>query len=289
MYKPKFNWIPSIEVKNEIFLNELEHKMVDFYSHRTPDLTYYEVTDYFWKREDFLAHQDIINSLSTYDKIIEIGCGTANILKLNRLKQEHYTGTEFSRDIIEQNKKAFPKASFFEIDSAYNFDFPSNTFDVVFSHFVIEHTVRPARFIDECLRILKPNGMFVLICPGFVDFNILSSQRLGFSNGTFKEKIVKRKFIDAFLTLYDSRVRLPLFCKRLKRDNYIKANFFVNLDPTCFYDDFRPDLDAVYAVDQDEIEQYLATKADVIKVDAAIAQACLKHKHVYVKAIKKEK
>ena len=46
----------------------------------------------------------------------------------------------------------------------------SDHFDVVYAGQVIEHTWRPDLIINECWRILKPNGILILDTPNIYDF-----------------------------------------------------------------------------------------------------------------------
>jgi SAM-dependent methyltransferase len=42
---------------------------------------------------------------------------------------------------------------------------PSNTFDLILSHEVLEHVADDQKAIDEMVRVLRPGGRLVLFCP----------------------------------------------------------------------------------------------------------------------------
>lgn len=48
-----------------------------------------------------------------------------------------------------------------------NLPFADDTFDIVYSTNVLEHTAEPERVLREALRILKPNGVLQVIYPNF--------------------------------------------------------------------------------------------------------------------------
>jgi len=43
--------------------------------------------------------------------------------------------------------------------------FKDNTFDVVYSFYLIEHLEKPKKMFDEMYRILKPGGLMILWAP----------------------------------------------------------------------------------------------------------------------------
>lgn len=45
------------------------------------------------------------------------------------------------------------------------FPYESNTFDVIYSKSVIEHVFNTDNFVKEIYRVLKPNGIAIIMCP----------------------------------------------------------------------------------------------------------------------------
>jgi SAM-dependent methyltransferase len=48
------------------------------------------------------------------------------------------------------------------------FPFESNSFDIAYSMSVIEHITDTSKFITEVIRILKPGGLAIIMCPDWV-------------------------------------------------------------------------------------------------------------------------
>jgi len=128
---------------------------------------------------------------------------------------------------------------------------------LVFSVFVLEHTTNPALFLNECVRMLKKDGVLIILCPDFMGYGRMTSQRAGVSEGNSKLKIQKKRYLDAIVTLFDNRIRIPLYCKYFSYKCHQSPKFYINITPTMFIDNFIPDVDAVYVTYKNEIIKHL--------------------------------
>lgn len=85
-------------------------------------------------------------------KILDVGCGTGITLGLSKLFNPNLEAQG-----IEGDQAAATLASKRGIGisnmSIYNMDFPSNTFDTVYTSHVLEHLDDPKLVIDECFRV----------------------------------------------------------------------------------------------------------------------------------------
>ena len=109
------------------------------------------------------------------------------------------------------------------------------------------------------MRIVKLGGSLVLVFPDFVESRRFASQQLGFTMGfTASEKLKKGNLLDALVSLYDSRIRLP---RALRQTQANLGSFLVNINPIClsYPDIMSPDVDAVYIASKKEVA-YWATK-----------------------------
>ncbi|MBL0056505.1 MAG: hypothetical protein IPP31_09975 [Chitinophagaceae bacterium] len=88
----------------------------------------------------------------------------------------------------------------------------------------------------------------------------MSSQRAGFSEGTTSQKLKRYRILDALVTFYDNRIRIPVKCKRYRMKADQEALFLINLAPVVFTDSFQPDVDAVYLTYKKEIAGFLANR-----------------------------
>lgn len=95
-------------------------------------------------------------------KILDVGCGIGTYLQaLKRFTGDLY-GVEIYKGRAEQAKKITPNIS---IAPAEELPFDDATFDVVFSHEVLEHVDDDQKAIEEATRVLKPGGHIVIFAP----------------------------------------------------------------------------------------------------------------------------
>lgn len=254
----KLNWVSSIDSKNKAVIEELKNRLYNFYNNQN----YYTEIDFTsnnWADLSLLHYKEIASKLVPGKKILEVGRCKANILNHFPHLQPSYTGIDFSEVLMKENKARFPEANFFSITSSNEFPVNSVSYDVVFSVFVLEHTVYPKIFLDECSRVLKKNGLLIILTPDFLGRSRMSSQRFGFSTGSGRQKFQQRKYFDSLITAFDNKIKIPLYALYLRTLCALKPRFYINLNPTCFTDDFYPDADAVYLTYEKEIKKYLST------------------------------
>jgi len=280
----KLNWVSSMEAQDEI--DELEKSLSEFYS---TDKSYFSSIDFTadnWINDDEKAYKKILEITLQSNLLCEIGCGNANILKHHYDLHSKYTGLDFSETILRTNRAKYPAARFISFKSPNEFPVADQLYDVVFCVFVLEHVTRPATFLDECTRILKPGGKLIILCPDYLGRRRMTSQRAGFSEGTAGEKLRKQKYFDAFVTLFDNRIRIPLACKHYANKARKRPLFLINCSPVVFTDNFRHDADAVYLTFKSEIVTYLNANFKEIKNDQLIAEHEFKKKSIFLQMVK---
>ncbi len=104
--------------------------------------------------------------------IADIGCGTGQ-MALWVAQQVTATGTVWALDpsqdqlcVAEENAKtAGLRNVSFRQASAYETGLPQNSFDFVYSRFLMCHLTRPAEALEEMLALLKVGG--VLVCEDY--------------------------------------------------------------------------------------------------------------------------
>ena len=94
--------------------------------------------------------------------IIDMGCGYGFFLSAFGKKWDKH-GIEISKKAIAYSKKW---GSIHEYSLEKNINIKKK-FDFVFSYHVIEHLYKPEKFIDNCYKILKKNGYFIIGTPNF--------------------------------------------------------------------------------------------------------------------------
>jgi SAM-dependent methyltransferase len=113
----------------------------------------------------------------TGKRVLEIGCGIGTDAVNFARNGAEYTGIELSDTSLELAKQRFElfklKGQFFNID-AQNYDKLSAAvcgggggdgggFDLVYSFGVIHHSPDPQKIIDNCLQLLKPDGVLKIM------------------------------------------------------------------------------------------------------------------------------
>lgn len=127
--------------------------------------------------------------------------------------------------IHEELLRRFPKSEIHGIDiddqklhgksypnqvmaNAEEMPYESNTFDTVYMGEVLEHTWVPFQLVTECLRVLKPGGIFILDTP-----NVYALSRM------LRYAIVGR---DVILGMPDHKI---FFSRAMLENLYNKAGF----------------------------------------------------------------
>lgn len=97
-------------------------------------------------------------------KLLDVGCSKGTHLK-NFGKYHNVFGVDLRKDIPE-NSPYFNTVFECNIEKD-NFPFEDNTFDYVWSKSVIEHISNPENMIKESYRVLKKNGIIIIMCPAW--------------------------------------------------------------------------------------------------------------------------
>src|SRR3989344_1723837 len=111
--------------------------------------------DFIKKKRLELIKKDINKN----DKIIEIGCGSGNLLK--HLECDNISGVDISPLMIEECKKILPKGKFLTGD-AEKLQFKDNAFDKVIISEVLYYLLDLNKAISEAFRVLKKDGLLLI-------------------------------------------------------------------------------------------------------------------------------
>jgi ubiquinone/menaquinone biosynthesis C-methylase UbiE len=95
--------------------------------------------------------------------VLDLGCGTGEYINEVNEVACRVIGVDLSLNMLIYLKSCDPN-SIVVNGSAYRLPFPNNIFDVVYSIGVLEY-IQVMPVLQECLRVLKPNGTLVLTTP----------------------------------------------------------------------------------------------------------------------------
>lgn len=147
------------------------------------DLTQSELDSYYSEQYDYndfryrqetnpLAEATVIKNLNlikpylkSHPKLLEVGCMHGYFLNKAREIGFEVSGLEKSKNAAIYGRKTF-ELNIKNGDLA-DAKFQPNSFDIIFMGHVIEHLPNPKNDLDVIKKILKPNGLLVILCPNF--------------------------------------------------------------------------------------------------------------------------
>lgn len=123
--------------------------------------------------------------------LLDIGCGRGEFLRgFIRAGAKGY-GVDQSRAAEKYCPEAELRISDLEKDGI---PYPDNFFDVTYSKSVIEHFHNPEILVKEMLRVLKPGGLAITMCPDW-EFNY----RMYFEDYTHRTPFMRESLRDIHL------------------------------------------------------------------------------------------
>lgn len=99
-------------------------------------------------------------------RLLDVGCGTGDFLRVARGRSWQVSGTEISPHAV---KAAAAEGLEVKPGEVWEAGFSSGAFDVVTCWHVIEHVADPRRVLEEIRRVLKSGGWLVLATPNLDD------------------------------------------------------------------------------------------------------------------------
>jgi SAM-dependent methyltransferase len=109
---------------------------------------------------------DLVQRCKTAVRILDVGCGEGSRLSTLLPPGKCGWGVDVNKKVIIEARKKYPSHKFLSYDGR-KLPYEDNYFDLVYTAFVLEHTQDPDLFISESLRVCKPGGTFVIICPNY--------------------------------------------------------------------------------------------------------------------------
>jgi SAM-dependent methyltransferase len=187
--------------------------------------------------------------------ILEVGSGRGYLQDI----VPDYTGLDISKSVVSRYHKPFVVAS------ATAMPFPDNSFDAIWTIWVLEHIPEPEAALREMRRVLKPGGILFL-APAW-DCTAWASDGFDvrpYSDFTWRGKLVKAGLPIRQLPLFVLLYRLPTHGIRWLQYQVMGSRarlHYRRLDPN--YDDYwEPDSDAAVSVDRYEAKLWFEARHD---------------------------
>ncbi len=147
-------------MKDEYF-EEWNERMVEkydietYYSLSNPVIRYIEKRRIYWLLK-------LLSPLEN-ENILEVGCGAGHVLQ--GVGVGHLYGIDLSPTMLARARKRLGDKVELKKCNGEHIDYPDNRFDKVICTEVLEHTIHPAKVIEEITRVSKPGGIVVLSIP----------------------------------------------------------------------------------------------------------------------------
>jgi len=179
----------KIPIKNYAFFIMLNRKfgfkpkvqsIVQYYSLLFKDSTNYNeyILNAVKKRKELY---NLLNKYPKNSKILEAGCGTS-ALSIYLSKKLNITGIDLNKDMLYLAKKmntSFNGKVKYYSEDIFNMSFKSNSFDVVYSHGVLEH-FNESKIINAINEGLRVSKKYIISVPTIWDRsnNLLGDENL---------------------------------------------------------------------------------------------------------------
>lgn len=161
-------------------------------------------------------------------KLLDAGCGTGWFSKRAVERGAKVTSMDLGEKLLEQVARKCESERV--VGSLLGLPFADNTFDMVVSSEVIEHTPDPTKGMQEMLRVLKPGGILILTTPNkFWYWSVWIANKMklrpyqGLENWTGWWQMKKRIRMISFIPEYQCGIHLFPFVLKMF---YPTLNFF---------------------------------------------------------------
>ena len=119
------------------------------------------------KIENKLLHKTILKQIPlNAEKILDAGCGGGWLASKLKSTDKLLVSMDVSPTNPTNALENFPFDKHYAIVAdVYNLPFKPDTFDCIVASEIMEHTVDPARFVEELVKIIKPGGKLIITTP----------------------------------------------------------------------------------------------------------------------------
>jgi ubiquinone/menaquinone biosynthesis C-methylase UbiE len=156
-----------------------------------------EIKEKYWSRfsatydenQEYVVGKTFLNeikrniyNLSDLGEVLELGCGTGYFTESIVKNAKHVFATDLSEELLENAKKRLSsiKHITFQKENCYSTFFESEKFDTVFMANLIHVIEDPLKVLQECVRVLKKDGLLIITSFTNYEMNPVEIIKLGF-------------------------------------------------------------------------------------------------------------
>lgn len=96
-------------------------------------------------------------------RLLDIGCGAGEYLNLMRDRGWVVEGVDFDVEAVKKANERFGIKV--HAGQLHDVNFPDGHFDAITMNHLIEHVFDPVSLLQECRRLLRPDGCLVIVTP----------------------------------------------------------------------------------------------------------------------------
>lgn len=151
--------------------------------------------------------------------LLDAGCGTGGMLAEVRSAFPGYAlhGIDISEMAVELARRA--SNADIQQGSVMELPYPTGRFDVVISTDVLYHRqVNPQRMLEECCRVLRPGGLFILNLPAYEWLRSYHDEqvhtRARYTLGSLQAQMAGQPLRRIYATYWNMLLFLPLVVRR---------------------------------------------------------------------------
>ena len=127
-----------------------------------------EFYDAYWRQADDTFDMERLGLIAKHiqpgEHVLEVDCGPGVLAKMIQEKGARIVASDLSAVAVERARQKGIATQQVDLDSE-PLPFDDGLFDTVVSNSMIEHRFFPERSLDECVRVLKPGGRFIVCLP----------------------------------------------------------------------------------------------------------------------------
>lgn len=219
-------------------------------------VAYYDA--YWTQADDTFDHERLellADRVNAGEKVLEVDCGPGVLAKKMQERGADVTATDLSAVAAQRARDKGIPAQQVDIDTQ-DLPFADGTFDVVVSNSAIEHRFFHERSFDECARVLKQGGRFIVCLPNiahwkcrlwvlfgrfpYVQHSPTDAMHLRFFTVREAKRLCRARGlepveVDGSASLWARDFYPPFFRKRVVRDVY---KWLAHVWPSMFARDF---------------------------------------------------